>query len=160
MEGHLRSSYPCRRFHTSVDWVDGEEWHFLSSSTSLIEDPASLPFPLSFSCGVSPPHDPPLSCPTPIGHPASLLFHDPLCHARPRSGIQCLCFFATLSVMPDPDRASSVFAFSFVKTWDDTPVVPYRIMVSARRGGPVCPPFLSFLFLVRRKTLDSRSSRE
>ena len=83
-------------------------------------------------------------------------------------------------VMPDPDRASSVFALSFVgkgtgrhpstslryASFDfaplrsgQAPVVPYRIMVPARRGGPVCPPCF-LLFLVRITTLDSRVGRE
>ncbi len=53
-------------------------------------------------------------------------------------------FFLSLSVMPDIfNRASSIFAFSFVKARDDTQVVPYRIMVPARRGEPVCPPCFS-----------------
>ncbi len=38
---------------------------------------------------------------------------------------------------------------------DDTPVVPYRMMGPARRGGPVCPPGVS-CFSQRRKTLDPR----
>ncbi len=49
------------------------------------------------------------------------------CHPRPRSGIQGL--------------GGALFG----KTQDDTQVVPYGLMVSVCRGGPGCPPFLSFL---------------
>ncbi len=49
------------------------------------------------------------------------------------------------SVMPGlighPGFGGSLFG----KTRDDTEVVPYRLMVSVCRGGPGCPPFLSFL---------------
>ncbi len=55
-----------------------------------------------------------------IGHPA-------FCHPRLRSGIQG--WGGALSG----------------KTRDDTQVVPYGIMVFVCRGGPGCPPFLSFL---------------
>ena len=51
-----------------------------------------------------------------------------------------------MSVIPDPDRGSRVWGVPlFGKTRDDTQVVPYGIMVFVCRGGPGCPPFLSFL---------------
>ena len=42
-----------------------------------------------------------------IGHPASL-------------------FFPPSVILDSSNRESSVFGFSFVKTWDDTQVVPYN----------------------------------
>ncbi len=58
--------------------------------------------------------------------------------------IQCLCFVFCLSsptTIGDPVFGGALFG----KTRDDTQVVPYRLMVSVCRGGPGCPPFLSFL---------------
>ncbi len=68
------------------------------------------------------------------------------CHARLDRASSLLSSPTSPSVIPDSDRGSRVLGVPlFGKTRDDTQVVPYGIMVSVCRGGPGCPPFLSFL---------------